>query len=531
MSRLRLLSRRLGYAAMTGAAVSFLSVSAPQAQTITAVLHAPVRAVDPVISTAYIVRDYAYMVYDTVLALDADNKIQPQMAEGWTVSPDGKTYTFKLRDGLKWHDGAPVTAEDCVASLQRWMKVDKMGQMTASLLTEIKAVDAKSFSMSFSAATDIALRALSKPSGVAPFILPKRVAMTPPSEPIKETIGSGPFRFVAAEFRPGVQAVFEKNTDYVPRSEPASGLAGGKVVKVDRVKWVSMPDQMTAVNALLSGEIDYIEQTPPDLVVMVENNPDIKLEVFKKQSQQNLARMNFTQPPFNNLKVRQAALLALDQEDVLKAQIGNAKYYHTCPAVLGCGSQFESSTGADKLVKGQPEKAAQLLKEAGYDNTPVVLLHPTDVGSLAPMPPVIAQALRKAGFNVEIQAMDWQTVTVRRTSKEPPSKGGWNMFATTNVLPDVADPLGFIGVAANGEKAWFGWPDVPAIEDARAKLARTSDPAEQKKLAEVIQSQVIDQVVMIPLGEFDAVSSMRKRIAGMIDAPAPVFWNVTKTGK
>lgn len=525
----KILSRTFGLLLMTAALLA--SGAAAEAQTITAVMHAPLRALDPVISTAYILRDYGYMVYDTLLAQDANGTPQPQMAS-WKVSPDGKVYTFTLRDGLKWHDGKPVTAADCVASIKRWDQVDKMGQLMAGMMADMKVVDDKTFTMTFNEKTAIALAALSKPSGLAAFMMPKAVAETPVGTPITSTIGSGPFVFDAAEYKPGVQAVFDKFKGYVPRSEPPSGLAGGKVVKVDRVKWVNMPDPMTAVNALMSGEIDFLEQTPQDLLPMLKGNPDIKLDVYAKQGSQNLARMNFLQPPFNNLKIRQAAMLALGQQELLDAQVGaNNKAGHTCAAVFGCGSVYASDYGADKVIKAQPEKAKALLKEAGYDGTPVVLLAATDLASLVPMGPIYAAQLRAAGFNVKLESMDWASVVARRASKAPPSQGGWNMFGTTNVLPDVASPLGFIGVAAGGDSAWFGWPNVPAIEAARAKLARSSDPVESKKLADEIQKLVIDNVVMVPTGEFTNTTARRKVLSGQLDAAAPVFWNMTKTGK
>jgi peptide/nickel transport system substrate-binding protein len=521
---------RTACAVLTGMVLS-LGSAAAHAQTVTAVMHASLRSLDPIISTADIIRDYGYMVYDTLLALDAKTQVQPQMADKWTVSPDRKTYTFTLRDGLKWHDGNPVTADDCVASIQRWASQDKLGQVMTGLLADMKVVDAKSFTMTFKEPTDIVLRALSKPSNVAPFMMPKRIAQTPPGEPIKESIGSGPFRFVASEYRPGVQAVFEKFKDYVPRREPASGLAGGKVVKVDRVKWVTMPDQMTAINAIMSNEIDFIEDVPQDLMPMLERSQDVTLAEYKEQGSQNLVRLNFTQPPFDNKLIRQAALRAIDQKDVLQAQVGNPKYYRTCAAVFGCGTLYANDVDGDKFVKGDPAKAAEMLKAAKYDGTPVVILHPTDVASLAAMPPVYAQALRKAGFNVQLQAMDWQTVTVRRASKEPAAKGGWGIFSTYTPLTAISDPVGSQTVASNGPAAWFGWPDVPAIETLRVKLALTTDLAEQKKIAAQIQHLVIDEVIVIPLGERSVVTARRKNVANQVTASIPVFWNMTKTDK
>lgn len=510
------------------AAASF-SASARAETTVNVVMHAPLRALDPVISTAYIMRNYGYMVYDTLLARDANGEIKPQMAD-WKVSDDGKTYTITLRDGLKWHDGRPVTAEDCVASLKRWSQVDKLGQIMTTLLTEMKVVDAKSFTMTFSEPTKIGLMALSKPSGVAPFMFPKEVAETPVGQPITSTIGSGPFKFVAEEYKPGVGSVFVKNTDYVPRSEPSSGLAGGKVVKVDKVKWIAMPDAMTSVNALLSGEIDMIEQTPHDLLPLVEGNPDFEKAVFKKQGSQNLARLNFKNPPFDNPMIRKAAALALGQQSVLDAQVGAGNdYAQACPAVFGCGSPYASDYMADEIVKPHPEEAKKLLKEAGYDGKPILMMAATDIPSLAAQGPVFAQQLRDGGFTVDMVSMDWASVVARRSSKAPVAEGGWNFFSTTNVLPDVGDPLGFIGVAAGGDKAWFGWPDVPEIEAARAELARTDDAAKAKAIGQKIDKLVKDNTVMIPMGEFYNVTVRSTKIHDQVDAEAPVFWNMTKS--
>lgn len=517
---------------LKSAALSLLiggaAVAAHADTTITAVMNAPLRALDPGISTAYILRNYGYMVYDTLLARDSKGQVQPQMAS-WTVSEDGKTYTFKLRDGLKWHDGKPVTAADCVATIQRWDQVDKTGQVMASLMSDIKVVDDKTFTLTFKEPTGIALLALSKPSGIAPFMMPEEVAKAPISTPITSTIGSGPFKFDAASYQPGVKAVFLKNTDYVPRPEPADGLAGGKVVKVDKVVWTAMPDPMTAMSALMSGEIDYIEQAQHDLLPLIDGNSDFGLQIIPKQASQNLVRLNFTQPPFDNLKMRKAVLLALGQQAMLDAQIGaGSDKGHTCAAVFGCSSNYASDYDADEIIKPHPAEAKALLKEAGYDGAPIMLMAATDLPALTPQGPVIAQQLRDAGFNVNMMSMDWASVVARRASKEPVDKGGWNIFSTTNVLPDVGDPVGFIGTAAGGKTAWFGWPDVPEIEKLRSDFAQATDPAKQKEIAVQIDKLAIDNVVMIPMGEFSNINAYSKKLSGMPEAEAPVFWNVTK---
>ncbi|KRP89563.1 peptide/nickel transport system substrate-binding protein [Bradyrhizobium sp. USDA 4503] len=525
-------------AALTALALSFAPQElsfAPQAmaagKTITAVMHSDLRVIDPIMTTAYITRDHGYMIYDTLLATDSNFKIQPQMAD-WKVSDDKLTYTFTLRDGLKWHDGAPVTAEDCVASLQRWGKVDGMGQKLMDFVASLEATDAKTITLKLKEPYGLVLESIGKPSSRVPFMMPKRLAETPPDKPIPEQIGSGPFKFVQAEFQPGVKAVYEKNKDYVPRKEPASWTAGGKVVKVDRVEWVTMADAQTAVNALQSGDIDFMENLPFDMLPVLEANPDLKIDVLNKFGFQTLGRMNFLYPPFDNPKVRRAAFLAMNQKDVLDALVGNAKYQRICGAFFVCGTPLETDVGAETLVKGNGlAEAKKALAASGYDGTPVVIMAPGDVTTLKAQPVVAAQQLREAGFKVDLQATDWQTVVTRRASQKPPKEGGWNMFFTNWVAADVSDPIVNASITGRGKNGgWFGWAEDPKIEELRDKFARAGSAEEKKKIAAEIQTEAYDQVIYVPLGQYTIPSAWRKSLTGVLDGPAtPIFWNIDKS--
>lgn len=521
----------LGYVSplLRAAPVALACMVSPyaSAQTITAVMQSGLRMLDPAITTISMSTYHGYMIYDTLLSLDSNYKVQPQMAE-WTESEDGKVYTFTLREGLKWHDGAPVTPEDCIASIKRWAEQDKMGQMMMPMVSAMNVLDDKRFEIVLTDPTPLVLQGLSKVGGPVPVMMPKRMAETPSTEAVKEHIGSGPFKFVASEFRPNTRVVYEKNEDYVPRSEPPSWTAGGKVVKVDRVEWVTMPDQMTAVNALMNNEIDYMEVMPFDLLPVVQQNNDIQVELVGKLGYQTVYRFNFTQPPFDNKQLRKAAMHAIGQKDVMTAVVGNPEYFQTCGAVFGCRGPFNISEGTGWIVEPNIEKAQALLKEAGYDGAPVVLLHATDNPNLSAQPIVMAQALRKAGFNIEMQSMDWQTLTSRRTSNKPVSEGGWSMFVTNWPLTDMLDPLRYPAVAANGPKAWFGWPDFPQIEQLRDKFSRTNDPAEQESLVRQLQDVILDEGVIVPMGEYQVPSAYSKKLSGVIDAPVYLFWNIAK---
>ena len=255
--------RSMMAAALLAASTAIVPAGTALAQEteIVAVMHSGLRVLDPIITTAHITRNHGYMIYDVLLGQDENFAPQPQMAE-FTVSDDGLTYTFTLRDGLVFHDGAPVTAADAVASLERWGKRDSGGQLIFDVTESLEATDDKTITWTLASPFGPLLDIISKQSAVPPFIMPARVAATSADEAITEYIGSGPFIFVESAFEPGVSVVYEKFDGYVPRDEPASWMAGGKVVNVDRVRWTAMPDAQTAVNALASGEIDEHYQVP-----------------------------------------------------------------------------------------------------------------------------------------------------------------------------------------------------------------------------------------------------------------------------
>jgi peptide/nickel transport system substrate-binding protein len=511
-------------------AVTLALPSFADAKTLTAVMHSDLRVIDPGLTTAYITRDHGYMVYDTLLATDSSFKVQPQMAS-WTVSDDKLTYTFTLRDGLKWHDGAAVTAEDCVASLQRWGKADGMGQKLMDFTASLVATDAKTITLTLKEPYGLVLESIGKPSSLVPFMMPKRIAETPAGKAIPEQIGSGPFKFVQAEFQPGVKAVYEKNKDYVPRSEAPSWTSGGKLVKVDRVEWVTMPDAQTAINALQSGDIDFMENPSWDMLPVLAKDKELVVKTLSPLGFQTLGRMNFLFPPFDNVKVRRAAFLAMNQKPVLDALVGNPEYYKICGAVFGCGTPYGSDAGSETLVKGNGmAEAKKALAESGYDGTPVVIMAPTDVVTLKAQPIVAAQLLRDAGFKVEVQATDWQTVVTRRASQKSPKEGGWNMFFTNWAGPDILNPVANVSTGGRGKNGgWFGWFEDAKMEELRDKFARATSLDEQKKLAAEVQARVFEQVVYLPLGQYDAPSAWRKSLTGVVEGPAtPVFWNIDK---
>jgi peptide/nickel transport system substrate-binding protein len=525
---------RISRAAVAAVVIGWYLVPAAWAQspqkTLRFIPQADLRSIDPIWTTAYVTRNFGYLVFDTLFALDKDFKPQPQMVDRWTVSDDKLSYRFTLRDGLKWHDGQPVRAADCVASLERWGKRDTLGQKLMEAVAEMRAVDDKTFTIALKSPFALLLDALGKPSSNVPFMMPERLAKTDAFQQIPEAIGSGPFKFVKEEWVPGNKAVFVKNADYVPREEAPSFASGGKVAKVDRVEWLYIPDTTTAAAALNAGEADWYEQPPADLLPLFAGNKDIVVATVDPLGNHGTLRFNHIQPPFTNAKLREAVLNLVDQKDYMAAAAGDPKYWKTCAALFGCGTPFETNAGAEALLKGpNPVKAKELIKEAGYKGEKIVLLSATDQPIVHGQALVTLEALRGAGLNVELQANDWGTLITRRTSKEPIERNGWSIFHTWFSAPDFFSPAVNILVRGSGDKAWFGWPSDPKIEELIDAWFKAPDQAAQKKLAADIQVEAYtNEIPYVPTGQFVVPTAYRKNLDGIIVAPVVFLWNVEK---
>jgi peptide/nickel transport system substrate-binding protein len=515
------------------AVVALAGLAAPAVgqTTLRVVMHSDLKIVDPIWTTAYISRNHGYMIYDTLFAMDATGDIQPQMVDKYEVSPDQLTYTLTLRDGLLWHDGTPVTPEDCVASIKRWGAKDSMGQKMMSFVRDFAVVNPQTFQILLKEPTGLVLQTLGKPSSNVPFMMPRRVAETSPNEQIKDFTGSGPFVFKPEEWKPGDKAVYMKFAQYKARPEAPSGLAGGKVAKVDRIEWRAIADHQTAINALLGGEIDMIESPLHDLLPVLKRDASVKLVDINPLGNQYTFRFNTMHKPFDNAKVRQAVFYALNQEDFLKAVIGDPAYYKGCKSFYPCGSPLETTKGMEELLASDFARARQLLQEAGYDGTPIVLMHSTDLAVLANLAPVAKALMKQAGLKVDMHSMDWQTLVARRAKKDPPAQGGWHAFLTSWVAADILNPvmMGFLN--AGCDQAMFGWPCDKEIESLRDQYARETNPARLKAIAEAVQVRATQYPTHIPLGQWFQPVAMRKNIDGMIQAPVTVFWNVEKKGR
>jgi peptide/nickel transport system substrate-binding protein len=523
-----------------GAALGAGSIGAPAlgqgtttaARVLKFIPQADLAVTDPIITTAYVSRNHAYMIWDTLYGLDADYNPQPQMVEGHSVEDDGRRVTMRLREGLKFHDGEPVRARDAVASIRRWAARDALGQVLMSVTDELSAPDDRTIVFRLKRAFPLMFDALGKPSSPVCFIMPERLASQDPNRPLTgDLIGSGPFRFAANERVPGARIVYTRFAEYVPRANgTASWTAGPKRVHFDRVEWHVTPDPGTAAAALQNGEMDWWEQPTGDLQPVLRRNRNITLEIPDPTGLLAIARFNHLHAPFDKPAVRRALLGAVNQADFMTAVIGTDRsLWREGVGFFPPGTPFASDVGLDALTSPRDmEKVKRDLAAAGYNGERVVLMAASDFPSLNALALVANDMLTKAGMNVEFVNTDWGTVVQRRASREAPARGGWSMFCTFWAGLDMFNPGVHQSLRGHGAQAWFGWPTIPRLEELRQAWFDAPDLAAQQRICRDIQQVAFQEVPYLPLGQYFQATAYRRNLTGVLKG-LPLFWNVQRS--
>ncbi|MER8583546.1 ABC transporter substrate-binding protein [Mesorhizobium sp. M1423] len=517
-----------------GAALSIPSVvradtEPTTARTVRMVKSGFIQTFDPIVTQSNTTTDHAMAVYDTLFAMDSKLKPQPQMIGKWGVSDDKKTYTFELRDGLGFHDGSPVTAADCVASIRRWGSADEGGKIIMARAKDISRKDDKTFMIVLNKPLGVLVETLAE-SSLFLAVMREKDANRPATEQVTSNVGSGPFKFNEALAKPGATFAWDRNDKYVPRDEPPDGFAGGKLVKVDRVIWNNIADQQTALGALQQGEIDYFDAPPIDLLPVFENDPNLAIEVLDKAGWDMFLRMNCLQKPFDNVKARQALLYLIDQEAFMRASFGDPKYFATITSIFGSATPYSNDENTGWYKKGgDPEKAKQLFKEAGYVGENVVILDATDWREAHNASQFLAAELRKIGVNAELAQSDWGGVVARRQNKGSVEDGGWSIHITSDGDSSHRNPFESPMFTANGENAWFGWPKNDEYEALRAKWPDVETLDERRALARKMQRLYWDFVGGVFLGVYTTPIARRKELTGLIGMPNWLpMWNMQK---
>lgn len=481
------------------------------------------RVLDPHATQATVTRIHALMIYDTLYALDEKLNPKPQMVGSSKISDDRLTYEFTLRPGLAFDNGQKVVTADVLASIPRAAKQDPLMQVMMKRQTALETVDASTFRIRFAKPFPYVELALAAPNSM---ILRAEDIAGAGAAPLTTTTGSGPFRFVPADYIPGARVSYARNPYYVPRDEPADGLAGGKRVFVDRVEWVVIPDLQTRVAALVKGEVDLLDQLPHDGLQSLRGRPEIEVAVVNKLGNQAFMRMNTLFPPFNDVRARRAVAMTVNQPDYLAAAFtADPTWWRPCYAYFGCGTPNESDAGSEDYRKPNPARARALLAEAGYNGERIVILSSQEIPLIGALAEVSADALRGIGMNVDLQTSDWGTLLVRRARQEPSDKGGWSIFSSGTDVPVIAQPATNLLVDTRCDRNnYAGWPCSEKLEAMRADLIDDPTPA---KIA-AFNAAAWGELPTILLGQYLQPVAWRKSITGLPNGGTLVFWNVRK---
>jgi len=495
--------------------------------TITFVPHADLASLDPVWTTADITRNFALAAYDTLYGYDAQFKAQPQMVEGHTTANDGKQWDLTLRDGLKFHDGSPVLARDCVATIKRWARRYPMGQALLIRTDELSALSDRIIRFRLKKSFPLLPEALAEPQS---SIMAERLAKTDAFEQIKEAMGSGPFKYVASQRIPGQRVVFEKNPDYIPRPNGTPSFsAGPKVVYIDRVVWNFVQDPSTASAALAQGEVDWWENPTIDLVPQLKRNKDLVLTVKDRTGEIGCLRFNHLFPPFDNPAIRRVVLSAIDQKEVMTAVAGaEPTLIKTDVGLFVPGTPMASTVGVE-ITRGPKDldKIKKDLAAAGYQGERVVVLAASTVPTIFAEAQVATDVLQRIGVNIDLQVMEWGSVVARRASREPIDKGGWNIFYTYLGGMGNISPGPDIAIRASGADAWFGWPTDPKMEALREAWFDAPDLEAQQKICRDIQEHFWQNPSYVPLGMYDQPTGFRSSLQDVRDG-WPQFYGVRR---
>ena len=502
--------------------------AADAAKTLRIIHASDLQSLDPIWTTAPPTKDYAFLTFDQLIAVDANYVPRPQMAEGWTVEDNGRSVVIGLRDGLKFHDREPVRSADCIASIARWSMRDGFGQALGRATDRMEPIDDRRFRIRLKRPFPLLPAAIGKSSSSQCFIMPERMAKTDPMKQVTDWIGSGPYRFLHDEWVAGSHVAWAKNEAYIPRSEPVSGIAGGRIPAMDRVEWTILADAATAFAALQNGEQDYWDTPASDLIPAIQARPDLVTRVRNTSGSYAMMQFNHLQPPFDDPAVCQAVAMAVDQRQFLEAAVGRPDMINPCESFFACGTEYGTDAGGEVLKTRSIDRARAALKATSYNGEKVVILAVMENPVLSAMAQVADDMLRKIGMTTDFVATDFASMAQRRTNRGPVDKGGWSLFITTWTGTDILNPAVNQMLRGAGPAGWFGWNKDDTLESLREQWFESPDPAEQAKLATQIQIEAFKSLPYIPLGSTVSQVAYSKSLIGMFDAPVACYWNIGK---
>ncbi len=472
-------------------------------------------ALDAHWTTASITETLTNHLYEGLFSLDRENKPTPMLAESYTVSKDGLTYTFKLRQGVKFHNGKEMSSEDVVASLNRWGKQSIYGKGLFTQVAELRAVDKYTVEMRLKEKSAIVLISLAVPNNFG-AIYPKEIAEKfAPEVKVTEYVGTGPFKL--AEWKPDQYIRMVRFDDYKARNEKPNGYGGGKTAYVDEIRWIPVPEVATRVAQVETGELDFADDLNLDSYDRLKKSGSAR-PIVSKPYYWLVAVMNKKEGLMTNQKLRQAWQAAIDIEPIMKNVAGGKSELYRMDSSL---IPVEIPAWHTKL-SGLPwnernkDKAKRLLQEAGYKKEPIRFMTTQEYKWMYDFALLTKQQLEDVGFNIDLQVVDWATLVKRRNNSKE-----YDVFTTG--IGAIYDPYHAVFLSPN----WPGWTTDEDIARIQAELARETDQKKRFALWEQQTRQFFEKVPVIRYGDLFGLRAIGNPVKGFNESTERIrFYNV-----
>jgi peptide/nickel transport system substrate-binding protein len=465
-------------------------------------------------TTAFAAQEIGYHIYEGLFAPDSHFNSQPMLAKDYKYDEKEKAYIINLREGIKFHDGSDFDADDVIASINRWMKKSQYGQMLSRNLKELKKTGPLQVVIALKDSSPSIPMLLCYPNQQA-AIYPKEVVDAAGDDQIKSFIGTGPYKL--GERKPDQYIKLVRNENYKPREEAPDGMAGKRTAYADELMFIPTPEVSVRLDGLEAGQFDVAEQVSTDMYDRVKTSATVD-PVIVKPYWWPMAVFNKKQGIFTNPKMRQAFNAALDKGPIMKAAFTKEDFYRLDPSLLNKEQpEWYSEVGKDVYNQANIEKAKQLLQEAGYKGEPIRWVTTKEYDYMYKIAMVATEQLKKAGFNIDLQVVDWATLVSRRAKPEE-----FDLFSTANTFTPGPSAAGFT------DPSWPGWWENPEKEKLLKEVNTEMDPAKRKAAWEGIQKLFYQDVPIVKFGDYFLLEAKSKQIKNLDGTPFPYYWNVQK---
>ena len=460
-------------------------------------------------TTAGLTTNITLPIFEELFAFDASWRVQPSLVSGYTVSKDGLTYTFNLRSGVPFHNGKTMTADDVVASLNRWGKVSPYGATPYKSVESVTA-SGNSVVMKLSAPQAPLLAFLAFPVGGG-SIMPKEIIDAAGSGPIKQFVGTGPYKFV--EWAPDRYVHHTRFDQYAPRSEPSSNMAGRKDALADDLFYYPVSQVATRIAGVQSGDYDIADQVSTDAYAQLKQDARVQPGVVGGAFMTFF--FNKRQGVMTNRKLRQAVAVAMDMQPIMQATFGAPDLFSIDPSIYPKGTPWYTGAGGNWYNVHNVDQAKQLAKEAGYSGETIRWLTTQEYEYMFKSTVVASTQLQQAGFKIDLQVVEWATLLDRRAKADM-----WDMFVTSHSF--VPDPS-LITVFSS---VYPGWWDTPEKNALFAQFNAEVDPGKRIQLWAKLQAMMYQEAPIVRPGGFSSVSLTRKGLPGYHPTAWIVPWGV-----